>query len=736
MMHSIDQTGTLVEVNDYWLKTLGYERDEVLGRKATDFLNEASRKYSLEVVQPAFFRDGFCKNITYQFIKKNGELVDVLLSATGERDTDGNVVFSRSVSENITERKKKEDALKENLAQFRALVEQSITGINIIQNGVLVYVNSRLAEMFGCQPEEMIGISPLDLMVEADREMVRESIRKRMSGDTTSEHFTVRIMHRDGTERQLELYSKAITYKGGHAFLSTVLDITDRKKAEESLRQHEAYLHGILESTADGILAVDNNGKTITANNRFAELWKIPQNIVDTGDDDTMLQFVLSQLIDPIAFLDKVKALYGTDATDMDTLPFKDGRIFERYSEPLLHQGTRMGRVWSFRDITERKKLEEQLRQAQKLEAIGTLAGGIAHDFNNLLQGVFGYISLARLQRDDREKSNAALEEAEKALHLTVKLTNQLLTFSKGRKPVKKLIDLQPVIENSTKFSLSGSRSDYRIVVENGLWQAEADEGQISQVIQNIVLNSDQAMPEGGRLEITARNVHVPGNNLPQGLQEGKYVEIAVKDSGIGISEQYIEKIFDPYFTTKEKGSGLGLATSYSIIKNHDGLIDVKSEPGTGTTFFIYIPATGISQQADIRQSEPATHACQPCRVLVMDDEKIIRDVVGEMIKELGHDAEFAAHGEDAIEKYRMAMQAGKPFDVVILDLTIRGGMGGAETILKLLAMDPDVKAVVSSGYSDDALTSHHREQGFKAFLRKPYHVENLRDVLNKVLAS
>jgi two-component system cell cycle sensor histidine kinase/response regulator CckA len=722
-------------VNDYWLKTLGYERNEVIGRKVTDFYSTASRKYAEEVALPAFFRDGSVKDISYQFIKKNGEVVDVLLSANAERDDAGNVVRSQAVIENITERKKVDEALKENLAQFRALVEQSITGINVLQNGVLVYVNSRMAEIFGYQPEEMIGKSPLDFVVEADREMVRESIRRRMSGDTTSEQFIVRIMHKDGTERTLELYSIAITYKGGHAFMSTVLDITERKKAEERLRQHEAYLHGILQSTADGILAVDNNSNTITANKRFAELWKIPQNIIDTGDDDMMLHFVLSQLIDPIAFLDKIKALYGSDELGMDTLLFKDGRIFERYSAPLLQQGTRMGRVWSFRDVTERRKLEEQLRQAQKMEAIGTLAGGIAHDFNNLLQGVFGYISLARLKRDDRDKSMDALEEAEKALHMSVKLTNQLLTFSKGGKPVKRLIDLRPVIENSTKFSLSGSRSDYRIVDDDDLWQAEADEGQISQVIQNIVLNADQAMPEGGRLEITARNVHVPGNNLPQGLQEGKYVEIAIKDSGIGIREQYLEKVFDPYFTTKEKGSGLGLATSYSIIKNHDGLINVKSEPGTGTTFFIYIPATGEPHKADVQKSEPATYACQPCRVLVMDDEQMIRDVAGELLKALGHEVEFAGRGEDTIVKYRMAKQAEKPFDVVILDLTIRGGMGGAETIQKLLALDPDVKAIVSSGYSDDAALSNYREQGFRAFLKKPYNLENLRRTLNSLLA-
>jgi nitrogen-specific signal transduction histidine kinase/CheY-like chemotaxis protein len=387
------------------------------------------------------------------------------------------------------------------------------------------------------------------------------------------------------------------------------------------------------------------------------------------------------------------------------------------------------------RDISERKRLEQEHLKTQKLEAIGTLAGGIAHDFNNLLQGVFGYISLAKLRNNDREKMLAALEEAEKALHLSVKLTNQLLTFSKGGKPVKKTIDLLPVIENATKFALSGSRTDYRVAVDEGLWQVDADEGQISQVIQNIVLNADQAMPVGGRVEITARNVHIPVPDAPQGLEKGRYVEIVFRDTGIGIPGKYIGKIFDPYFTTKEKGSGLGLATSYSIIKNHNGTIDVMSEMGKGTTFRIHLPATAAAKREEQARPVAAEHG-RTGRVLIMDDEPVILDVAGELIRALGHSAEFSSHGKETIAKYREAQLSGRPFDVVILDLTIRGGMGGAETLRILSEIDPGVKAVVSSGYSDDAAIAGYGEQGFKAVLKKPYHVDELRTVLNRLLNS
>jgi len=387
-------------------------------------------------------------------------------------------------------------------------------------------------------------------------------------------------------------------------------------------------------------------------------------------------------------------------------------------------------------DITDRKQAEHERLKMHKLEAIGTLAGGIAHDFNNLLQGVFGYISLAKMTAGDKKDSITALEQAEKALQQTVSLTNQLLTFSKGGKPMKKPVNLRPLIDNAAKFALSGARSSYHLVVDDGLWLTEADEGQIGQVIQNIVLNADQAMTKGGRVEIVARNVLVPGERAPQGLQKGKHIKISIMDSGAGIPDHYIGKIFDPYFTTKEQGSGLGLATSYSIIKNHGGMIEVQSEVSKGSTFTIYLPAIESVRISESQLPATAGGPFRSAKILLMDDEQLVRDVAGALISVLGHSVEFAGDGFEALKKYQMAKLSGKPFDIVILDLTVRGGMGGAETIKKLLEIDPGVRAVVSSGYSDDAAIANYQDVGFRTFLKKPYNAEKLRDAITMALRS
>jgi len=611
LLHSIDRNGIVVDVNDYWLKIMGYKRNEVIGRKVTDFYTDASRKNAVEVIQPAFFRDGSVKDVSYQFIKKNGDVLDVLLSASAERDSSGNVVRSLGVIEDITERKRMEEAFRESKERLDLALRSARMGVWHWE----IKENKRYFDDLTCQ---LLGIESATFT-------------------GTAEEFFQRV-HPEDREKLKAALARTIEQ-----------DVLYEPKYRIVLPDGSVYY-----ITARGRLVRDDKGQ--------------PARI--------------------------------------------------------------SGILW---DITEQHLLDQERIKTQKLESIGTLAGGIAHDFNNLLQGIFGYISMAKLSFSQKEKALKMLEEAEKALHMSVNLTSQLLTFSKGGKPLKKMISLQPVIENSAKFALSGSRVDYRIMLDEELWTVEADEGQIGQVIQNLVLNADQAMPLGGTIKITAKNVLAPKEELPQHLGEGKYVVISVKDSGIGISEQYLQKIFDPYYTTKEKGSGLGLATSYSIVRTHGGVIKVNSKVDKGTTFYVYLPALeGGKETSQVPASFTVGHKG---KILLMDEAELIRNIAGELLKTLEHEVEFADRGEEAIGKYQRAREADKPFDIVILDLTIRGGMGGKETIKRLLAIDPGIKAIVSSGYSDDAVVAAYEKYGFKARLTKPYKLENLRDTLNALLS-
>jgi len=358
------------------------------------------------------------------------------------------------------------------------------------------------------------------------------------------------------------------------------------------------------------------------------------------------------------------------------------------------------------------------------------LAGGIAHDFNNLLQGIFGYISMAKMSIDQKEKSLAMLNQAEEALHMSVNLTNQLLTFSKGGKPVKKLLRPESTIENAVKFALSGSHTDYEIHIPTDLWSVEADEGQLAQVIQNLVLNANQAMAGSGTVRVSLANVNIAKNTLVSLPDEGPFIRIDIQDSGSGILEQNLAKIFDPYFTTKQKGSGLGLATSYSIIKNHGGLIEVKSEANRGTTFTIYLPAAkSVNLKAETKPA--VTGMAKTGKILLMDDEEIVRNVAKEMITALGHEVECAEEGEKAIALFGSAREAGVPFDLVILDLTVKGGMSGEEAVTRIRDIDPNVKAVVSSGYSDSPVVANYQEYGFLGCLGKPYKIDSMKDCLD-----
>ena len=422
----------------------------------------------------------------------------------------------------------------------------------------------------------------------------------------------------------------------------------------------------------------------------------------------------------------------------------KDGStIWAEVKGSILHDesGRCTGMVGVTRDITERQELEEehqrletQIRSSQKMEAVGILAGGIAHDFNNLLTSVLGNIALSA------DPNNSSLSKAEylaRAKHAALRakdLTHHLLTFAKGGEPIKQLVDLEVIIRESVGFSLSGSKVACQNVFPRDLWSANVDPGQMSQVVHNLIINAVNAMPNGGYITICAENLQLDTQSLDKNipLPSGSYVKVSLRDEGCGISDQDLSKIFDPYFTTKSDGHGLGLASVYSIMKKHGGLITAESQLGVGTVFTLFIPAAPGAQvplAAPLLQMRKGRG-----KILVMDDEESIQTLVGEILTNSGYRCEMAKDGYEAISKYEAAMKSEQPFSAVILDLTVAGSMGGKETLRQLQKIDPIVRAIVSSGYSNDPVMANYQSHGFHGIVLKPYSVEKLSNVVYQVV--
>lgn len=663
-----------------------------------------------------------------------------LVMSSAVRDAAGKITAAIEVVEDVTERKRAKDALRSSEALLQAVIGSSADAIFVKDlQGRYLLMNRAWADLTGRDPEEVRGKN--DTALFGPEEAARVMADDRHIISSASSVMYEHALTFGGRKRMLQVRKGPVFDEGKKVVgvYGISRDITERKKIEDALRDSEAKYRELVENANVIILRMALDG-TVTYFNEFAERFFgysadeiIGKPVVGTivppresGTDRDLSQMINALLSDPERY----------EENENENMTCDGRRVFVHWTNRVvLGTGGEPIAVLSIgRDITERRQAAEERLKLQKLESLGVLAGGIAHDFNNLLQGVFGYMSMARLNLDNREKAQRMLDQAGKALEMSTNLTGQLLTFSKGGKPVKKRIDVTRVIENSVKFALSGSRVDQRLTLMHGLWPVEADEGQLGQVIQNIVLNAAEAMPEGGTLEISADNVEIVRGNKPALPDGGQFVRIQVRDTGIGITEQHLSKIFDPYFTTKQKGSGLGLASSYSIVKNHGGTIEVSSEPGRGSIFSIYLPSCEIGKKEAPEVIEPA--GGRSGRILLMDDEEIVRDVAKEMIEELGHTVESAADGKEALEKFRKAKEAGRPFDIVIFDLTVKGGMGGEEAIRILRKTDAEVKAIVSSGYADNPVVSDFRAYGFSAFLTKPHSLEALKEVLNALLSD
>ncbi len=771
IIYVADKDGNQVFMNDAAYRILAYSPDEIIGKPWLQLIHPDDRAMTMEKNREMADRGMDVINFENRYLTKSGKSLSVIHNVRIVRSEKGEFAGVQGIARDITKRKEAEEELKKALAKIEEEKARSETIISAIGDGVsilnqdfkILYQNQAQKEMTGGDRTGEICFMAYaqggDICPDCPVAKTFQDGRI-----YTMEKTTVR----NDEIRTLEIKSSPLRDSHGRivAGIEAVRDITARRKTEEQLK----LFSEAIEEAMDGIQIVGLDGRVVYSNKAVEEIYGFSpdelagKNVNDMNADKEYADKVIIPRL-------KMSGRWNGELL----VVHKDGRIFPVWLSTSMvknGQGKPIAMVGIIRDITERKqaegilkrhheqlmklveertreltqaneklrkeiedreRMEEELVKAQKLESLGVLAGGIAHDFNNLLASIMGNISLAMLDLQPTDGPYRQMEAAERASLRAQDLTRQLLTFSKGGAPVKRTTVITELIKEAAGFALRGSRVRHEFTFADSLWLLDIDEGQISQVIHNLVINADHAMPEGGTVTIRCENCILgEASGLP--LRPGDYIKVSVQDHGVGIVREHLSKIFDPYFTTKQKGSGLGLATSYSIIKKHGGHISAESELGIGTTFTLYLPAsrTGkVAKQADETKLFTGTG-----KILLMDDEDDVRQTTGDVLKRLGYTVHFAEDGARAIELYLQSKASGQPFDAVIMDLTVPGGMGGRDALAKLLEIDPMVKAIVSSGYSNDPIMADYQKYGFRGVVTKPYRIVDLGETLHRVLLN
>jgi len=838
------ETGRYIEVNRAGQQLFGYSRKEFIEQIRPQDLNPDPQQSS--DLMKEILSDDQVHHYELVHRHKNNTLIPVDIYAA--RFTLDGHKYILAQARDITERKRAEEALRENERRYRALFDTSSEALCVLDVDSRQFIDANRAalELYGYTREEFIGLTPYAMS--HDKERTNRNF-ERLLKEGEIHHLEITQYRKDGRSVPVEIFGSLFQLDGRQLAIIQVRDITERKEAERLLLESEARSRAMLKAIPDLMFRLDRQGMFLDCMGRTEDLivpleqivgkyaheflpgpvaeitkekirqvletggiqkfeYEIPlpsgyrsfetrmvainsnevlaleRDITERKRAERQLAQAHSELdqifnaTNPIAVIGANRAvlrvnrswtelfgqtleeIVGKQCCDLwqgnrcgtpDCPLEKIGAGMDRYeleiAKPMPDgtklpciltvtpfrdpEGKLLGIVESFKDISELKLLEQERLRSDKLESIGLLAGGIAHDFNNILTSILGNASLAKLMVKPEDSVVEPLSAIENSSLRARELTMQLLTFSRGGQPVKQIVSMPDLVREAVKFALSGSNVTYELKFQPQLWAVEVDPGQINQVLNNLIINADQAMPEGGTIRISLDNCRLRNMQVP-GLEAGRYVRLSLSDSGIGIAPELLPRIFDPYFTTKQKGSGLGLATVYSIMKRHGGLITVESELQKGSTFKLWFPA---SSQKPLATSEPsAVQAGRGETVLVMDDEAAVRKVLQGMLEKLGYRVEQATDGAAAVELFIQRLAQGKPFDAVIMDLTIPGGMGGREAVQKLLEIDPQVKAIVSSGYSNEQVLSDFRKYGFSGIMTKPYRLEELKAVMNRVL--
>ena len=727
----IHKNGIVVDANESLLKLLGYKLEELVGQ---DIVAKCAPKEYHKLIRKMILKDT-CPPYEIKLINKKGESIPIEVEPRVIYD-DGEP-FRVAAIRDITKRKLVEMKLIESEAKFRILTETSPLAIMLYQDKKWIYANPAAEELCGYPIAELRNMNFWEFVAPEYQDFIKSIGIKRLNGYNEKTDFEFKIISKTGIEKWVWLNGNIVILKGKNTGLLTITDITSRKRDENSLKKSEKKHRTIIETTSEGFIFTDSDNVIIDTNNSLCNLLgyskkeilgKSPFDFVD--EEGKKILLAQSQK--------KLNSLHNVFEISLINKNNKKIPVIFNATTIIDDEKKTTGSFAFVTDISERKDTEKQLQKIENLESIGTLAGGIAHDFNNILTGIYGNVSLVQLQLSKDHAANRYLEGIQKSMERAIKLTNQLLTFSKGGAPIKENVQLEKLIIDVVTFDLSGSNVKPIFNIDEDLWHTQADKGQIQQVFSNLAINANQATKNGGKLHISMSNTIIADNEI-QDLESGNYIKIIFRDEGSGISKENLDKIFNPYFTTKKTGNGLGLATTYSIIQKHKGHIDIKSEVNIGTTFTILLPAISdveIIQDSKQTSIEPLLSEKQKGKILVMDDEEMICEIASEMIEMLGFSCATVMDGSEVINAYKESIVAQDPFDIVILDLTIPGGMGGKEAVKHILNMDPKAKVIVSSGYSDNSTMSDHHKSGFVDLINKPYTLPELRQVINKVLQT
>ena len=758
-VHTLD--GHLLSVSPEGAKVLGYKPEEMVGRYFYEFLSPEVRdqfRFYLDQVQNEGTATGLMRVIT-----KSGQERIFAYSNICRREA-GKPAYVLGHATDITDLKRAEQHLRMAEQRFRHLLQCSSDVVTIAQpDGSIQFISPGVERALGYSPSDVVGSKIFHYVHPEDLSVARESFAAALQHPGYANSIEIRLRNASGAfidfevvadnllatpavagivisakdlsarktvehefekqKQELEIRDRQHSAELARINQTLMAEIKEREETEIALRASQSLLQAALESTADGILVVDLQGKIVTINRRCAEMWKIPEEVLTDRRDEQALRFVLDQLKSPAQFMTKVKALYASPReSSYDVLEFKDGRVFERYSQPQNIGDKTVGRVWSFRDVTEHKRLEEYLRQAQKMEAIGRLAGGIAHDFNNLLMVIMGHCDVLKGGTDAASMKHS-IEEISAAAMRAASLTRQLLAFSRRQILEPRLLDVNSVLNDLSTMLRRLIAEDIELVINlsGPPARVSADPAQLDQVILNLVVNARDAMPKGGRLTIQAQVVDFdePCTKGTASVPPGSYVLIKVSDTGAGMSEQTLARIFEPFFTTKElgQGTGLGLATAYGVVRQSNGYILVESLLGQGTTFEIYLPHVGASISAPLIDVTPAGPLYGSETILLAEDQESLRILIKSFLKQKGYTVLSAQNGREALslaEHYPDAIHL-LVTDVVMPDIR------GTEVAERLLKDRPEIHVVYISGYPDEEMTDPAA-----AFLQKPFGMQEL----------